>query len=202
MEATFDARWHRAAVRGDPEAVGRLAREALGPLYHFCLYRVGRDRHLCEEVVQETLVAAIRRLKAYDPGRAKGDIFPWLTGLARNEIRRVLTRENATTSLESLWERMDEQLRDVYAQIESEPLDDEVLRREETCEMVGATMSQLPSQYRDALEAKYVAGKTVRDIAVAWRTTEKAVESRLTRARRAFRATFTALAQNLSVEHS
>lgn len=201
MEATFDARWHRAAVRGDPEAIDRLAREALGSLFRFCLYRVGRDCHLCEEVVQETLVTAIRRIENYDPGRAEGDIFPWLTGLARNEIRRVLTRESATTSLESLWDRMDEQLRDVYAQIESEPLDDDVLRREETREMVGATMSQLPSQYRDALEAKYVAGKTVRDIAAAWRTTEKAVESRLTRARNAFRATFTALAQNLSVEH-
>ena len=201
MEATFNARWHRAAVRGDPEAVDRLAHEALGPLYRFCLYRVGRDRHLCEEVVQETLVAAIRRLGKYEPDRAEGDIFPWLTGLARNEIRSVLARESATRSLESLWERMDEQLRDIYAQIEAEPLDDEVLRREETREMVGATMSQLPSQYRDALEAKYVAGKTVRDIAAAWRITEKAVESRLTRARKAFRATFTALAQNLSVEH-
>ena len=201
MEATFDAPWHLAAVRGDTKAIDRLAREALGPLYRFCLYRVGRDRHLCEEVVQETLVTAIRRLERYDPGRAKGDIFPWLTGLARNEIRRVLSREKATISLETLWERMDEQLRGVYAQIESEPLGDEILRREETREMVGATMSQLPAQYRDALEAKYVAGKTVRDIAAAWRITEKAVESRLTRARKAFRATFMALAQNLKVEH-
>lgn len=201
MEATFNARWHRAAKRGDAEAIDRLAREALEPLYRFCFYRVGRDRHVCEEVVQETLVTAIRRVDQYDPARADGNIFGWLTGLARNEIRRVLTRENATASLETIWQRMDEQLRHVYAQLESEPLDEDVLRRQETCEMVGATMSQLPAQYRDALEAKYIAGKSVRDIAAAWRTTEKAVESQLTRARKAFRVTFVALAQNLGLEH-
>jgi RNA polymerase sigma-70 factor (ECF subfamily) len=201
LQATFDAAWHRAAKQGDAEAIDRLACHALQPLYRFCLYRVGRDRHLCEEVVQETLVTAIERLDQYDPSRAQDNVLPWLTGLARNQIRRVLARENAAASLEIIWQRMDEQLRHVYAQLESDPLDDEVLRREETRQMVGATMSQLPPQYRDALEAKYVAGKSVRDIASAWRTTEKAVESRLCRARKAFRATFVALARNLSVEH-
>ncbi len=77
---------------------------------------------------------------------------------------------------------------------------DDVLRREETREMVGATMSQLPRHYREALEAKYVAGKSVRDIAAALAISEKAVESQLTRARKAFRATFVALARNLNVE--
>jgi RNA polymerase sigma-70 factor (ECF subfamily) len=201
LQATFNARWHRAAKRGEPEAIDQLAREALEPLYRFCLYRVGRDRHVCEEVVQETFVTAIRTIDRYDPERADGNIFPWLTGLARNEIRRVLAVENASVSLETIWQRMDEQLRDVYAQLESEPLDDDVLGREETREMVGATMSQLPPQYRDALEAKYVTGKSVREMAAAWRTTEKAVESQLSRARKAFRATFVALARNLSLEH-
>ena len=66
--------------------------------------------------------------------------------------------------------------------------------------MVNATMSQLPSHYREALEAKYVAGRSVRDLAAAWRMSEKAVESQLTRARKAFRATFVAFAGNLGVE--
>jgi RNA polymerase sigma factor (sigma-70 family) len=73
---------------------------------------------------------------------------------------------------------------------------DEILDREETREIVNAAMAQLPTHYRETLEAKYVAGKTVRDMAAAWRMSEKAVESQLTRARKAFRATFTALAQS------
>ncbi|MHC4179429.1 MAG: RNA polymerase sigma factor [Planctomycetota bacterium] len=202
MQQTFDDTWHRAALAGDAEAIDRLARGALQPLYRFCLYRVGRNRHLCEEVVQETLVRAIRQLDRYEPARADGDIFAWLTGLARNEIRRALAHEKATTSLEILWAKMDQELRDVYARLESKPLGDAVIRREETRQMVGATMSQLPANYREALEAKYLSGRSVRDMAADWSLSEKAVESRLTRARKAFRATFVALARNLSLEAS
>ena len=119
----------------------------------------------------------------------------WLTGLARNEIRRVLGQEGTTLNIQTLWDKLDDDLRDVYSRIESEPLADEIIHREETREMVNATMAQLPTKYRETLEAKYVAGKSVRDIAAALRMSEKAVESQLTRARKAFRATFAALSE-------
>jgi RNA polymerase sigma-70 factor (ECF subfamily) len=66
--------------------------------------------------------------------------------------------------------------------------------------MVNATMSQLPPHYRAALEAKYVEGLSVRDIARALGLSEKAAESQLGRAREAFRAAFTALSRNLGIE--
>jgi RNA polymerase sigma-70 factor (ECF subfamily) len=187
-------------LAGDPEAISRLAVDALQPLYRFCFYRVGCNRHLCEEVVQETLIRAIRDLGRYDPDRATGNVFPWLIGLARNEIRRALAQEQNATGLEVFWGRIDRELQEIYARLEFDPLGEEVLRREETREMVGATMSQLPPHYREALEEKYMAGRSVRDLATAWSTTEKAVESRLSRARKAFRATFVALARNVSWE--
>lgn len=193
----FDAAWRRDALAGNPLAVALLAEATLQPLYAFCLYRVGRNRHLCEEVVQETLVRAIRDLDHYDPERAHDNVFPWLTGLARNEIQRVLGREKNALALQTLWERMDRELLSLYALLDSEPITDDVLVREETAELVNATMSQLPSHYREALEAKYVDGKSVRDLALTWQTTEKAVESQLTRARKAFRATFLALCRHL-----
>ena len=200
MRPIFDADWRARALRGDTAAVQMMADDLLGPLYRFCLYRVGRNRHLCEEVVQETLVRALRDLDHYDPPRANNNIFPWITGLARNEIHRVLNRERASVSLETLWAKMDRELLGLYARLDSEPFADEVLLREETRELVNATMSQLPPHYREALEAKYVTGKSVRDLAALWRTTEKAVESQLTRARKAFRATFLALTRNLEPE--
>jgi RNA polymerase sigma-70 factor (ECF subfamily) len=195
LHDSFDQRWHRDALGGDRAAVDALAELAIGPLYRFCFYRLGGNGHLTEEVVQETLVRAIRELEKYDPARAKGNIFVWLTGLARNEIRGALGREDAAVSLQALWDKLDDDLRDVYSRLESEPLAHEVLDREETREMVNATMAQLPSQYREALEAKYVAGKSVRDMATTLRMSEKAVESQLTRARKAFRATFAGLAR-------
>ncbi len=198
MPDSFDASWHEAALAGDAGALAALASAALQPLYRFCYYRLARRRELCEEVVQETLVRAIRDLDRYEPDRAAGNILPWLTGLARNEIHRVLSRERAE-SLEACWLRIDAELSAVYARLESQELPDEVLQRQETREMVNVTMSQLPAHYREALEAKYVRGLSVRDIAAALATTEKTVESQLTRAREAFRKTFLALAGSWDV---
>jgi RNA polymerase sigma-70 factor (ECF subfamily) len=200
LHTTFDAGWRRRALAGHADAVAALAEAVLQPLYAFCFYRVGRNRHLCEEVVQETLVRAIRDLRSYDPSRSQNHIFPWITGLARNEIHRALAREKPALSLETLWARLDEDLRAVYGQPESEPLGDDVLARAETRELVNATMSQLPPHYREALEAKYVRGQSVRDMAAGARTSEKAVESQLTRARQAFREIFLALTRNLDTE--
>jgi RNA polymerase sigma-70 factor (ECF subfamily) len=197
VRPSFDAGWRARALAGDASAVTALTAAVLTPLYHFCLYRVGRNRHLCEEVVQETLLRALRDLERYEPERAGGNIFPWLTGLARNEIQRVLGREKAAVSLDALWARMDQELLAVFSRLDAEPFGDELLRREETRELVNATMSQLPPHYREALEAKYVSGKSVRDLAASWNVTEKAVESQLTRARKAFRLTFLALSRSL-----
>jgi RNA polymerase sigma-70 factor (ECF subfamily) len=199
LRSIFHQRWRAKALAGEPEAIDALAHAALAPLYRFCFYRVGRNRHLCEEVVQETLCRAIRELDKYDPHRAGDDIFPWLVGLARNEIQRTLAQEKAA-SLQNAWAKMDAELLALYSRLESEPLSDEVLRRDQTREMVNATMSQLPSHYREALEAKYVAGRSVRQMASAWSMSEKAVESQLTRARKAFRATFLTLAGNVGFE--
>ena len=202
MKASYDAAWRERALAGHPGAVAALADEALGPLYQFCLYRVGRDRHLCEEVVQETLVQAMRDLRKYQPARAGNNIYGWLQGIARNQIQRVLGREKGAVSLEALWARMDKELLEVYARLDSEPFGDELLEREETREMVNVTMSQLPPHYREALEAKYVRGRSVKEIAAEVRMSEKAAESLLTRAREAFRVTFLALARNLNVDLS
>ena len=60
--------------------------------------------------MQETLLRALRDLAQYDPGRAANNIFPWLTGLARNEIHRALGREKPLVSLETLWDNMDREL--------------------------------------------------------------------------------------------
>ncbi len=200
MRPIFDSGWRTRALAGDAAAVQFLAEANLQPLYRFCFYRVGKDCHLCEEVVQETLLRALRELDRYDPGRATDNIFPWLTGLARNEIHRVLAREKNAVSLQTLWARMDKELFTLFARLDSERFGEDLLVRQETRELVNATMSQLPPHYREALEAKYVNGQSVRDLATSWHVSEKAAESQLSRARKAFRHTFLALSRNLEAE--
>jgi RNA polymerase sigma-70 factor (ECF subfamily) len=197
LQSLFTEAWRHEALLGHAGAVRTLLEQVLAPLYSFCLYRVGKNQHWCEEVVQETMLRALRDLASYDPARAQNNIFPWLTGLARNEIQRVLNREKSTASLQLLWANLDEELLGLYAKLESAPFGDEVLEREETRDLVNATMAQLPDHYREALEQKYVEGKSQREMAQRWKLTEKAMESQLTRARNAFRATFLALSRHL-----
>ena len=199
MGGSFDEGWRARALRGDPAAADGLAEHALVPLYRFVFPRVGGRRELCEEVVQETLVRALRDLERYQPARSQGDPLPWLTGLARNECRAALARERALP-LGDVWGGIDEALRAVYAGIDAAPLADEHLQRAETRELVNAAMSQLPAHHREVLEGKYLLGESVRALAARLGVSEKALESRLTRAREAFRATFRALAERLCLD--
>jgi RNA polymerase sigma-70 factor (ECF subfamily) len=200
LQSVFDETWRQRALRGDETAVRLLLTHILKPLYGFCLYRVGKNRHWCEEVVQETMLRALRDLRQYDPARAQNHLFPWIAGLARNEIQRVMQRETATTSLQQLWANLDEELLGWYGRLEAEPFNDELLQREETRDLVNATMAQLPDHYREALEEKYVQGKTQLEMAESRKVSEKALESQLTRARSAFRVAFLALSRQLQPE--
>lgn len=193
----FDSNWHRRALAGDRDAIETLVKSVLTPLHSFCLYRVGRNRALCEEVVQETILRAVNELDKYDPSRSANNIFPWLIGIACNEIHRAVASEKVTVSLESLWAGLDRQLQDTYSRLETASLDDDCLQRQETRELVNATMSQLPRQYQSALEARYFHGRSTREISALTHVSEKAVESQLARAREAFRATFLALVRQL-----
>ena len=60
------------------------------------------------------------------------------------------------------------------------------------------TLDHLPSRYSDALEWKYIQGLSVNEIAARMELGPKAVESLLTRARRAFRDGFAALTGEVS----
>jgi RNA polymerase sigma-70 factor (ECF subfamily) len=200
LHNVFDETWRRKALQGDETAVKVLLEYVLKPLYGFCLYRVGKNQHWCEEVVQETMMRALRDLAAYEPSRAGNNVFPWLTGLARNEIQRVLQREKSAASLQTLWANLDQELLGLYAKLETAPFDDDLLQRQETRDLVNATMAQLPDHYRETLEEKYVQGKSQREMAQHRQLSEKALESQLTRARNAFRVTFLALSRHLQPE--
>jgi DNA-directed RNA polymerase specialized sigma24 family protein len=76
LQSVFDETWRQKALRGDETAVNVLITHVLQPLYRFCLYRVGKNWHWCEEVVQETMLRALGDLAKYDPMRARNDIFP------------------------------------------------------------------------------------------------------------------------------
>jgi RNA polymerase sigma-70 factor (ECF subfamily) len=178
-----------------PRAVERWFREHADPLYTFVFYRVGRDAELATDVVQETFVAALRKIEDYDPRR--GAMMPWLTYLARNRIRAALRQRSRTGAAGASWDEIDRRLLQAYRNLATAPLPDEVLERRETVELVQMALSNLPDNYRWALKQHYCEQRSLAEIARSRESTEGAVKSLLHRARLAFRAAFQTIADSL-----
>lgn len=204
-ERHADAERLSRARAGDDAALVELYERHVDGLWAFVFYRVGRDPVLCEDVVQETFLIALERdavpddrITRFDPER--GSLGGWLCGLSRNVIRRQLRASRRGHELGQTWERIDATLVQVFSSLDSAPLGDEVLAREETRDLVQMTIANLPDDYRDALERKYVRGESLRELAIAHECSESAAKSMLARARRAFKDAFAALAQSFAEE--
>ena len=178
-------------LAGDRREAEQLFRGHLDALYEFAHFRVGGDRALAEEVVQDTFVTAFERLSTYD-GRAS--LHAWLCGIARNKVREHRRRRRGRPIDEVLAES-DAEIDNILAQVSREPLPDWVLEQAETRELVGATLSSLPPEYREALVGKYVDELTTAEVGLRLGKGAKAAESTLTRARLAFARVFELLAR-------
>ena len=181
-----DARLRDSILAGDHAAAEGFFRRQLEPLYEFVHYRVGRERALAEDVVQETFVTALEGMERFD---ARSSLFTWLCGIARNKIREH-RRKRRPRPIEDVLAASDADIDAILTNIEREPLPDWVLEQEETAELVGATLSSLPPEYREALVGKYVDGLSVAQLGERVGKSEKAAESALHRARLAFSKVF------------
>ncbi len=178
-------------LAGDPGAAEELFRAHLEGLYAFAHFRVAGDPAQAEDVVQDTFVTAFQRIASYD-GRAS--LFAWLCGIARNKLRAQL-RERRGRSLDDVLAEADPEIDRIVAEVAREPLPDWVLEQAETRELVGATLSCLPPDYRAALVAKYMEGLSTAEVGLRLARGTKAAESTLTRARVAFARVFELLAR-------
>lgn len=181
--------------RGREDALDRLHRNYADTVYRFVFYRLAGHVPDVEEVVQETFLAALKSLHRF---RGDSQLSTWLCGIAKNQIHAT-RRQQRRLKLASALESADEEIQRIVSLGESE-LPDDVLEREETQDLVGATLASLPESYQNVLRRKYYESTPVKDIARGAGTTPKSVESLLTRARIAFRRTFELLAGHLSPE--
>jgi RNA polymerase sigma-70 factor (ECF subfamily) len=180
-----------AILAGDAGVAEAFFRRHLGALYEFVHYRVGGNRPLAEDLVQDTFLTALERMGAFD---GRSTLHTWLCGIARNKIRAQRRRPRPLL-VEELLEQADPEIEAILADVAREPLPEWVLERAETSELVGATLSSLPPDYREALVQKYVDELPVAEIARRAGKNEKAAESTLHRARLAFGKVFTLLAR-------
>lgn len=141
------------------------------------------------DVVQETMLAAARAARTFDPER--GSLWNWLWGIARLQaalhFRKQERHDRLTRAgdwLAASAGRLDRWLDGT----EAAPAD--LLEAQELALFVRLALAELPAEYEALLTAKYLDGEAVDAIAARERSTGVAVRSKLARARAAFRAAF------------
>jgi RNA polymerase sigma-70 factor (ECF subfamily) len=180
----------REVADGDAAAFDVFFKEYFPRLFRFALGRVDNDPALAEEVVQRTMCIVVRKMGNY---RGEALLFTWLCQICRNEMAAVF-RQRGEKYREHI--PIDDHPA-VQAALESMFADDfspeSAQRQKEIAELVRATLQHLPLRYARALEMKYVGGHSVLEIARELEVSEKAAESLLTRARKAFKDGFNTL---------
>ena len=149
----------------DEQALIAVYRASIGPLYRYVSRRVGGDAGLAEDLVQETW------MRALDHWPARGvpdEPIAWLMRVARNTLISHFRRVRP--------ELIDPALLDLT----SGGLPADVPSAATT---VTWGLSRLRRRHAELLEAFYFEGRTTRELADAYGTSERAVEGRLRRAR-------------------
>ena len=176
--------------RGDARALDDLADRYLDSVYRFVLCRVEGDRADVEGIVQDTMVAAMRGIRGF---RGSSGLYSWLCGIAKNKIADFFAQREARSRREIAIGSADDQLLRALEAMDSAPLPDHVVERDEMSWLVGAAMSSIRPLYAQVLKSRYLDGASVQDIAQQLDRSYKAAESLLRHARDAFRQAFTTI---------
>jgi len=180
--------------RREKKEVDRWFDRFSDPVYGFIFYRVGRDADLAGDVAQETFVTALETIDRFDP--ARGEMFPWLTYIARNCIRKVLRKRGKDSFLPDFWETVDRLLtRSVVDG--GDLLIEEQLEKKETAELVRMALTNLPFRYQVALRRHYFEELSLHEMASLEGSSEEAMKVLLHRSRQAFRTAFETISASL-----
>jgi RNA polymerase sigma-70 factor, ECF subfamily len=175
----------RSMLAGDERAFNTFFEAYFPRVYRFALPRLAGDQDASKEVVQATMVKAMRNLASY---RGDAALFSWICQICRRQIVDYLRADRRRTNRVVLLEDSPE----ISAALDSieAPREDEPAHRygaEETRRLVRTVLDRLPSRYGDVLEWKYVEGRSVEEIGDLLGIGHTAAQSLLARARTAFR---------------
>ncbi len=169
MNVDFETYAIHAAQRGSEQAWRQLFELHFDAVYQFC-FALADGRHgLAEELAQQVFVIAARRIHRFDASR--GTFRAWLFGIVKN--RHMANRTS-------------EQRRKRHEESSAKGAPSETVIQEEPDLRVHETLARLPWHYRVVLEAKYIRGLSMKEIAADNGASIEAIESQLRRARAGF----------------
>ncbi|HEU4626381.1 MAG TPA: sigma-70 family RNA polymerase sigma factor [Steroidobacteraceae bacterium] len=172
-----------AMLAGDARAFDAFFEAYAKRLAAFATRRTTLPAAAIEEIVQNTLIKAIRRLASY---RGEAALFTWLCEICRNELVNLHRREARRSAEDSLEQSsVRETVLELRAPESESPLGALEIAAQRSA--VAEALNSLPERYARALEWKYGDGFSVEEIARMLGLTTIAAQSLLARARAAFR---------------
>lgn len=176
-------------ARGDADAADAFFAATFRPLYRFVLFRVGGSESLAEDIVQEVFMKVVEKAADF---RGQSEPFTWMCQMAKNRITDHWRREGTR---KKWWDSMttaDAQFQSTEASQLPDDLD------EDKKHLIHASLSALEPLFQSVLESRYFEGLGSSEIAKKIGRSEKAVESLLYRARKAFKAHYEILLREMS----
>lgn len=170
--------------RGDQRAFDEFFDAYAERLAAFASRRCSLDAAALEDVVQVSMINAVRGLAAF---RGGSTLFTWLCQICRNhlaDIARKAQRQPRVKSLDEISEA-GEGATIIELTDFRDPLDE--CADDATRSAVRSAINRLPANYARILELRFGDELTVPEIARLLQLSESAAESRLVRARQAFR---------------
>ncbi len=141
-------------------------------------FRLLWDRHLAEDVVQETFLAALRNLASY---RGEGPIAAWLYRIAyRRAIAALRKRREVPTEPAEILLRA-EQASPLAPSVEQQVITRELMQQLERA------IDALPNPLRATFVLRDIEGLSTKEVAASLGIGASAVKMRLTRARKQLR---------------
>ena len=174
-----------AMLGGEERAFTQFFDTYFPRVYRFALPRLDCNPDVTKDVVQATLIKAMRAIAGW---RGEAALFTWLCQICRRQIAdHVRSQRRHSTRVVLIDDS--EEVRAALESIEA-PESDDPFRGADSAELrrlVHAVLDRLPNRYGEALEWKYVEGHTVEEIGERLGIGQVAAQSLLARARVAFR---------------
>jgi RNA polymerase sigma-70 factor, ECF subfamily len=170
-------------LRGEQRAFDEFFDSYASRIAAFASRRSSLDAAPLEDVVQLTMIHAIRSLATF---RGGSSLFTWLCQICRNQLidaRRKADRQPKAQSLDDLSKRPTADIVELVNY--RDPLEE--CTEDSNRDAVRRTINKLPANYARILELRFGDELTVPEIASLLQLSESAAESRLVRARQAFR---------------
>lgn len=161
-----------AMSKGDEMAYRTFYNAYFDRLLRYLLVVTGGNEEAAREALQLALVRVVRHVKTFE---SEEKFWSWLTVLARSALADESRKRRRYFAFLEKFTRQQETGSSAMGNGEA----DEQLRA-----LLESKLTALPADERQLVEQKYILRRSVREIADGQETTEKAVESRLSRVRR------------------